>query len=171
MKKLAVILGIALTTAAFALPAYVMGGGMGGGGMMGNWGSGLMDWFRNGQNRSEYAGPAAEERQQIGALDRQHQEDTAYLKYQIETKEKEMDALLNSTKPDMAKVKALHKDISDLKAESGQEQRRYELETGRMNPGYGSNNSDGRGSYGRPGDRSNGGMGYGGPMGGYGRGR
>ena len=141
------------------------GGGMGGGGMMGNWGSGLMDWFRNGQNRDEYAGPAAEERQQIGAFDRQHQEDTAYLNFQIETKEKEMDALLNSTNPDMKKVKALHKDISDLKAESAQEQRRYELQTGRMNPG------DGSGSYGRLGDRSNGGMGYGGPMGGYGRGR
>ncbi|MFH1122656.1 MAG: hypothetical protein V1758_03240 [Pseudomonadota bacterium] len=165
MKKLAVILGIVLAATAFTFPAYAMGGGMGGGGMMGNSGSDLMDWFRQGQNRSGYAGPAAEERKQIGAVDRQHQEDTVYLKYQIETKEKELDALLNSTNPDMEKVRALHRDIRDLRAESVQEQRRYEVEAGRMNPRYGS------GSYGRPGDRSNGGMGYGGPMGGYGRGR
>ena len=40
MKKLAVIVGIALTAAAFTLPAYAMGGGMGYGGPMGGYGRG-----------------------------------------------------------------------------------------------------------------------------------
>jgi len=172
MKKSAVILGIALTAAAFTLPAYAMGGGMGGGGgMMGNRGSALMDWFRQGQNRSDYDGPSADDRNQIGALDRQHEEDAAYLQYQIENKERELDALLDSTNPDMEKVRALRKGIRDLRAEAAQEQRRYETETGRMNPGYAAGSSDGSGSYGFRGGRGNRGMGYGGRMGGNGRAR
>jgi hypothetical protein len=183
MKRLALVSTVVIAAAAFAFPAYAMGGGMGGGmsgggmggsGMMGNSGSGLLDWFQNWRNGSEYNHPPGQEREQMGALDQQHDEDSAYLKYQIQMKEKELDALLDSPKPDLEKVRHLRKGIRELRAEANQEQRNYELEAGKMNPGDRSGNSDGRSSYGSPGRSGTGGMGYGGrgmgnggPMGGY----
>jgi hypothetical protein len=76
-------------------------------------------------------------------LVQQHNEDSVYLKYQIQMKEKELDALLKSTDPDIEKVRALHRDIRELRAEADQEQRNYELEAGKMNPGYRSGNRNG----------------------------
>jgi hypothetical protein len=182
MRKLALILGIMMVAAIFAIPAYAMGGGMGGGmggmgggtgggGMMGNWGSGLLDWFQNWRNGSGYNNPNTGESKQVHELDQQHHEDSTYLKYQIEMKEKEMDALLKSTDPDIKKVRALNRDIRELRAEADREQQNYEREASKMNAGYRSGNTNGWRSYGPSGGSGGGGMGYGGQMGGYGSGR
>ena len=94
------------------------------------------------------------------------------MKYQIQIKEKELDSLLKSTDPDLEKARALSRDIRELEAEADQEQRNYEFETGKMNPGYQSGNSHGRNSYGSAGRSESGGMmGYGRGMEGYGQGR
>lgn len=171
MRNLTVILGILILSVAFAIPAYAMGGGMGGGGMggsgiTGNWGSGLLDWFQNWRNGSGYSNSPRLGGQQMQELEKRH-DDSAYLKFQIQMKEKELDALLKSNDPDIEKVRTIHKDIRELRAEADQEQRDYELEAGNMNSGYQSNNSDGWSSYGPPGGNDSRGMGYGGQMGNY----
>jgi hypothetical protein len=183
MRKLALMLGILVVDAVFAIPAYAMGGGMGGGGMgggtggggmTGNWGSGLLDWFQNWRNGSGYTNPPIEGRKQLQEFDQQHYEDSTYLKYQIEMKEKEMDALLKSTDPDIKKVRALNRDIRELRAAADQEQQNYELEASKVNPGYRSGNTGGWSSYGPSGGTDSGGMGYrgyGGQMGSYGSSR
>jgi hypothetical protein len=178
MKNLALILGLLMVSAAFATPALAMGGGMAGGmggrtggGMMDNFGSGLFDWFQKGRNGGGYPNQGIEERKMDEGLDQQHQEDSAYLKYQIEMKEKEMDSLLKSTDPDVGKVRALNRDIRELRAAADQEQRNYELQTEGMNSGYRSGNRNGWSSYGSGGGSDSRGMGYGGQMGGYGSGR
>ena len=174
MRKLAIIAAMFMTLSTFALPVYAMGmgGGMGGSGMMGSIGSGLHDWFQRGRNGSGYNNPSGQQDQQMRQLEQQHNEDSAYLKYQIQMKEKELDALLQSPNPDVEKVRTLHKGIQELRAEAAQEQRNYERQAGRMNSGgYGSGDRSGGSSYGPAGGRGTGGMGYGGGMMGYGQGR
>lgn len=169
MKRFALILTVMTAAAALAVPTYAMGGGMsgdmGGSGMMGNPGSGLLDWFQNWRNGSQYTNPAGQEGKQMQELDRQHNEDAVYLKFQIRMKEKQLDALLDSTDPDIQKARALRKGIRELTVETDQEQRNYELETGKMNPGYRSDYTDGWNSLGSLGRSGSGGMAHGG--GGY----
>ena len=152
------------------LSAYAMGrgmsGSMGGSGMMGSFGSGILNWFQKWINGSAHTNPLGEQGRQMEQLDRQHYEDSAYLRYQIQMKEKEMDALLKATNPDLEKVRALHRDIRQLRAEAEKEQRNYELKANKMNPGYPPGSSDDWSSYGSPSRRGSGGMGYGGRMGG-----
>jgi hypothetical protein len=180
MKRLATIFGIMILATVFAVPAYAMGGdmgggmgggmtgGSGGGGMMSSWGSGLLDRFQKWRNGGDYALPPVEERKQMEELDQQHDEDSAYLKYQIRMKEKQLDALLASSDPDIQKARALSKGIRQLRDEADREQHAYEREISRMNSGYRyGDGSEGR-SYGPTGGGDNRGMGYGaGRMGGY----
>ena len=178
MKKLAFIIVMFIAVSTFTFSAYAMGmgggmsGGMGGSGMTGKIGSGLLEWFQKWRNGSANANPPGQERKQMGELDRQHNEDSAYLKYQIQMKEKQLDALLDSTNPDIDKIRALRKDIRELRAEADQEQRNYEREAGKTNPGYQQpGNNNGWGSYGSAGGMGSGGMmGNGQGMGGSGQG-
>lgn len=179
MKKLAIIASIFLTVSTFTLSVYAMGGGMGGGmsggtggnGIMSNFGSSLLDWLQKWRNGNESNHPVGRDRRQIEELDRQHYEDSAYLKYQIQMKEKELDALLKTTDPDIEKVRAIHKDIQELISLADQEQHNYELEAGKNSPEYRSDGSDNWYSYGSPESRERGKMGYNRGMGGYGQGR
>jgi hypothetical protein len=174
MKKMTVIAVFFLTVSALTLSAYAMGGGtiggmsgsMGGSGVMRNFGFGLLDWFQKWRNGSDYARRPGQERKQMVELDQQHYEDSGYLKYQIQMKEKGLDALLKKTDPDIEKVRAIRSDIRELRLLADQEQRNYEIEAGKINPGYRSGSSDGRGSYGSSSRRGRGDTGYGGGMGG-----
>lgn len=166
MKRLVLLLTIMIAVTALAVPSYAMGGGMtggmGGSGMMGNIGSGLFDWFKEWRNGSQYTDRVGQDRKDMEELNRQHNEDSAYLKYQIQMKEKQLDALLDSSDPDIQKARVLRKGIREMREEAEQEQHNYEVEAGRMNRGYQSGNTDGwnfPGSF--RGSRS-GGMGYGG---------
>jgi hypothetical protein len=166
MKRVFLFFAVVVAATALVVPAYAMGGGMSGGmggsGMMGNSGSGLLDWFQNWRNGSQYTNQTGREGKEMEELDRQHNEDSVYLKYQIRMKEKELDAILDTPKPDLEKVRHLRKGIRELRAEADQEQRNYELEAGKMNPGDRTGNSDGWNSYGSAGRNGSGGMGYGG---------
>jgi Spy/CpxP family protein refolding chaperone len=172
MRNLTVILEILMMAVAFAIPAYAMGGGMGGGGMggggmMGSWGSGTM-----GQGGRGYGNQPDRGREQMQELDTRFYEESANVKAQIQTKETELDTLLNSPKPDIGEVKALHSEVNDLRAKLAEEQRNYDLEAARINSGHRSDNGDGWSSDGPGmGNGSRGGMGYGGQMGDYGSGR
>jgi hypothetical protein len=180
MKRLALIFTVAIAAAVFAIPAYAaMGGGMGGGmsggmggsGMMGYSGSGLLDWFQSWWSEHQYAHAPGRESEEMQALSQQHNEDSVYLRYQIQMKEKQLDALLESNNPNIEKVRHLRKGIRELRAEADQEQRNYELEAGKLNGGYRPGNSGGGISNASPGRSENGGMGYGygGGMGSSGR--
>lgn len=178
MSKWVIAGGLYLILSISVLPAYAMGGGMAGGmsggmggsGMMDNFGSGLLEWFQKWRNGSGYSNPTpGQDRRQMQELDQRHDEDSVYLKYQIQMKEKQLDALLASKDPDLGKVRTLNKDIRELRAQAEQEQREYELEAGRMNRGYGPENAPGGGSYGPGGRSGSGRMGYRGGMMGYGQ--
>lgn len=108
MKKYITIIGILILAFISTLPVYAMGHGMGGGGMMGSWGFGLMDWLQRFQNRGYYNGPADQEERQREALNRKYDEESSTLKEQIQRKERELEVLLNATDPDIEKMRALH---------------------------------------------------------------
>jgi Spy/CpxP family protein refolding chaperone len=159
MRNLALVLGMLMMVATFSVPPYAMGGGMGGGGMMSGGGYGMM-----GQGSGNYGNRPDQRGQQMQELNQRFYEQSANVKAQIQTREQEMDALLNSSNPDMGKVKTLHTEITALRAKLAEEQRDYDLEAARINSGYGSGNGNGWGSYGS-------GMGYDGQTGDYGSGR
>jgi hypothetical protein len=183
MNKLAIIAAIFLTVSTFSLSVYAMGGGMGGGmggemsggrkgnGMGSNFGSDLLDWLQKWRNGSEYGHSPSQERKQMEELEQQHYEDSAYLKYQIQMKEKGLDAFLKSKDPDIEKIRAIRRDVRELRSLAEQEQRNYELEVGKMNPGYRSSNGDGQDSYESPSRPRKGAMVFGGAMRGHGKGR
>jgi hypothetical protein len=148
-----------------------MGGGMGGGGMTGNWGSGLLDWFQKWRNGGEYTLPPREEKNRMEDLDQQHDEDSAYLTYQIKMKEKQLDYTLESRDPDTQKARALNKGIRELRDEADREQRTYELEAGKMSPGYRWSNRGGWSSFGPPRGCEDRGIGYAGQSGDWDSGR
>ena len=178
MNKLAVILGIMVLSIGFAIPAYAMGGGMGGGGgggmgggMMDNFGSGLLDWFQKWRTGSDYTHPPIDQRNEMEELEQRHSEDSAYLKYQITMKQKQLDAILNSSDPDIEKARAVNRDIRKLRAEADQEQRTYEFEADKMSQGYRSGNGSRWNPYGPSVGSGSRGMGYGGQMGDHSSGR
>lgn len=165
MKNYLTIIAILILGLVFSLPLYAMGHGMRGGGMMGSFGSGLLDWFQSWRNGNPSTIPYSRDEKEMEERYQQHEEDSAYLKYQIQMKEKELDAQLESRNPDLEKVRALHRDIGALRAEADQEQRSYELEARKPNPGYRSNYSNDWSSRARIGGRGIPGMGNGGHMG------
>ena len=139
--------------------------------MTGNFGSRLFEWFQEWQNGSGHNYPRGEQEKNMERLDQQHYEDSAYLKYQIQMKEKELDSRLESTDPALEKVRAVRRDIRELRAVADQEHRNFEIEAGELNRMHRSDNGDGWSSYGSAGRTEGGGMGRGGGMGGYGHGR
>jgi Spy/CpxP family protein refolding chaperone len=167
MKKYVTIIGILILAFISTLPVYAMGHGMGGGGMTGSWGSGLMDWLQRFQNRGDYSGSADRERKQIDGLDRKYDEESTTLKKQIQRKERDLEALLNATDPDIEKMRALHGEIRGLRAQLAEKQRTYDLEALRTNFGVPSENRNGWSSYAPSRRRDSRGMGYGRYMGDY----
>jgi hypothetical protein len=160
MKIFAVILGVILISTFTTVSAHaggMGGGGMAGGGiggdgsmggrMMGNWGTGLENLLQNWQDRKENTISHNEQRKQMQELDQQHNEDSAYLTYQIQMKEKQLDALLESTGPDIEKIKALRKNIRELRLVVDQEQRQYERDAWGLNNDYGSDYRNGQAPY------------------------
>ena len=125
MKKMAIIATIFLILSTFTLSVYAMGGvmsgGMGGSGIMSNFGSSLFDRLQKWRNGDESINPLGQGRNQIEEQDRRHYEDSAYLKYQIQMKEKGLDALLKTNDPDIDKVRAIHRDIQELRSLAEQE--------------------------------------------------
>lgn len=146
MKRLlALLLGAALV-AAVAVPLFAQGPGWGRGHhMMGPWGSGPgYRW----QYERGYGELTEEQQSRLEELDRKFYKETTDLRNKIWEKSSELNTLLNSSDPDPEKVRALHKELSDLRAEMEGKSLTYELEARKIIPGSRLSPGYGRGYYG-----------------------
>jgi zinc resistance-associated protein len=151
MRRVTTIIAVALLAGAVALPAFAWAHGWGRGQyMMGHWGSG--PGYCYGYERG-YGAIPEEQQSTLQELDNKFYEETATLRNEIRMKSSELNGLLNSSTPDLEKVKALQKELNNLRAQMDEKRLNYELEVRKVLPErrFG-------GSYG---------MGYGYPMGGY----
>ncbi len=158
MKKLTTTLGLMVLVGVLAVPVFAWhrGGWGGGSGGPGHWG----------QRGGSYGNLTTEQRSQLDNLEQTFYEDTRSLRREIWTKSDELDVLLNASDPDLKKVKALQKEISDLRAKMEGHRTDFELGTRKIVP-----DEDLARGYGRGGGRRMGRhmKGYG-PRGGYGPG-
>ena len=137
MKKLTTILGSTLLVAAFIVPVLGWGHGWGRGHhMMGDWGSAPAYC-------SEYG--RAYEALTPEQLDRKFYNETADLRNEIWRKSGELDTLLNSSDPNIEKVKALQKEISGLRVKLDEKRLNYELEARKISPEQRFSRGHGRG--------------------------
>jgi zinc resistance-associated protein len=152
MKKLVILLGSLTLIAAIAYPVFAHGPGWGGGHhMMGAWRGGpgcYADYERDHGNLTP------EKRSQLDDLNKKFNDDTATLRNELWTKSEELGTLLNTANPDEGKLKALQKEIIELRAKLSEKRLDYELEARKISP---------EGTYARGYGR-----GYGGHMRGYG---
>ena len=110
--------------------------------MMGSWGSGPNDCY--GYQRG-YENLTKEQRSQLEELDRKFYKETAELTNEILAKSADLNTLLNSSNPDPEKVKALQRELSDLRATLDEKWLSYELEIRKINPEPRSGSGYGRG--------------------------
>jgi Spy/CpxP family protein refolding chaperone len=161
MKRLITVLGVVFLIGAFAMPAVAHGPGYGKGpgtgpgwgpGAKGNWGGGPGYCWDEGRATGNLS---SEQGDKLNALYRKFHDDTAQVRSDLWNKSGELNRLFNSENPDAEKVKALQKEISDLRAKMAQARIDLELEERKIAP---------EGTYGR------GMRGYGPGMRGYGPG-
>jgi zinc resistance-associated protein len=164
MKKTAIVIGSLMLVSAIAYPVFAHGPGWGWGRghhMMGYGGDGPRGCWQ--YDRGNWNLPP-EQRSKMDQLRKDFYSDSDALRQEIWNKSAERDSLLNSTDPDVEKLRTLQKQISDLKSEMSQKRLDFELRARKITP----EGSYGKG-YGR-GYRKGYGKGYGGRMGGYGPG-
>jgi zinc resistance-associated protein len=139
MKKLATTLGILILVGVLAAPVLAHRGG---------WG----DWSRGSGNCWQGSGPDANlTESQIAELDRLEEKffnDTAKLRDDIWVKSEQLDTLLNSAEPDVKKVKAVQKELTDLRAKMDRQRIDFQLEARKITPNSGYARGYSRG-YGR----------------------
>lgn len=145
MKRALVILGSVLFVAAVAYPAFAWGPGWGRGHhMMGYYGGGPGYCWEEGQGYGAAVDP--EERAKLEELDRKFYDETADLRGKIWSKRGEFRALMNSSDPDVAKAKALQKELNELRNQMAEKQLEHELEVRKVAPESGYTSGYGRGS-------------------------
>lgn len=167
MKRLVMILGVVLLAGAVAIPVLARGPGGGKGGQkMGRSGS---DPAFSSQYERRYDNLTEEQRTQLDKLHQKFYDETAQLRTKIWAKRGELRILMNTSNPDVEKVKALQKELSDLKGKMAQERIDFQLEARKISPDLRFGGGFGSG-YGRHMKRYGQGRGYGHPMGGYGPG-
>ena len=167
MTRVTKILGITLLIGALAVPVFAGAHGWSRGNhMMGHWGGGP-EYDR--QHERDFGKLTEEQRSQLEQLDRKFYDETATLRNEFRAKSAELNAVLNSSNPDLEKAKALQGELSDLRAKLDEERLSYELEARKINPEPRSDRGYGRGYYGHHRGGSGPHMGYGRHMmGGYG---
>ncbi len=141
-NKVTKIIGIGFLVAAVAVPAVVLAQGWRGGPMMGNQG------WRGGQmmaNRGMgpgtmmsydrgYGTITPEQRTQLDQLDRRFYDETADLRKDLWNKSFELNTILNGSDPDIEKVKALNKEVNDLRTKLNEKSLTHELEARKITP-------------------------------------
>lgn len=157
MKRITKVLVVTLIVAAFAVPAMAWGPRWGGGHhMWGDWNRGYGNTLTN------------EQREQMDKLARDYYKETDKIRNDLWSKSNELSIKLNSENPDLGEVKALQKEISNLRATLDEKKIAYDLEARNISPdsrlGYGYGPGYHMGGYG--GHM----MGYGAYRGGYGPG-
>ena len=167
MKKLAVIFGIIFLVGAVAYPVFAHGPGWGKGGRgaYGGWGSGPGYCY---QGQGTFGNLTQEQQAQLDKLNQDFFNETNTLRNEIWTKKRELNSLLNAEQIDENKVRALHKELTALRADMSDKRLQYRLEAQKIAPEAGF----GPGWGGRKGYHKGfgPGKGYGRPMGGYGQG-
>lgn len=168
MRRVTTIIAVALVVGALAVPTFTWAHGWSRGHhMMGPWGSGPEYCY--GPERG-YENLTQEQRSKLEQLDRKFYDETATLRDQIWEKSAELNALLNGYNPDSEKVKALQRELSDLRATLDEKQLTYELEIRKIIPEPRSGREYGRGYHGRHMGGYGPHMGFGWHMGGFGPG-
>ncbi len=131
-KKTTTILLTGLLVAALAVPAVVLAHGWGGGRQMrGNWGTGPGSGMPYGQG---YGTLTPEQRTQLDQLDRRFYDETVDLKKDLWNKSTELNTVLRTTDPDLEKVKALNKEINDLRGKLSEKNLNHQLEARKITP-------------------------------------
>lgn len=140
MKKLATTLGILFLVGVLAAPVLAHRGGWGA------WSRGFDNCWRG----SEPDGNLSESQNaELDRLEQKFSNETARLRDKIWAKSEELDTLLNSAEPDVKKVKAVQKEITDLRAKIDRQRIDFELEARKITPnsGYGGGYSRGYGRH------------------------
>jgi zinc resistance-associated protein len=149
-NRLPKIIGIGLLVATLAIPVVVLAQGWGGGHMMGHWGQGSGYMTPNDKGNGNLT---PDQKTQIEQLDRKYFKDTADLNDRLWRKSSELNALLNTTNPDTKKVKALFREVNDLRSQLDEKNLDYNLERRKIIPdsrfgGYESPQGGHMGGYG-----------------------
>lgn len=132
MKRLTTVLGVTVLVAALAVPVFAWGPGWGRGHhMMGYWGGD--PGYGWGQDRG-YSELTQEQRTKLGQLEQKFYDETAKLRSELRTKDRELDYALEAADPDLQKAKALQKEINGLRAELEEKGLEYELEARKVTP-------------------------------------
>ena len=165
MKKLATTLGILVLVAVLAAPVFAHRWGKGE-----SYGGPGYCW----RDSEQYGSLTESQRAELDKLKQNFFNDTAKLREEIWTKSAELNTMLNSANPDANKVRALQKDISNLRAKMSEKRVNFELEARKIAPNARSGRGYG-GGYGYRGHHGphyghHGPYGYRGQTGGYGPG-
>jgi zinc resistance-associated protein len=165
MKKLATTLGILVLVAVLAAPVFAHRWGKGE-----SYGGPGYCW----RDSEQYGSLTESQRAELDKLEQNFFNDTAKLREEIWTKSAELNSMLDSANPDANKVRALQKDISNLRAKMGEKRVNFELEARKIAPNarYGRGYGGGYGYRGHHGPHygHHGPYGYRGQTGGYGPG-
>jgi zinc resistance-associated protein len=160
MRRVTKMLVVALLVGALAVPVVAWSHGrVRGHHMMGPWGSTPGHGW--GHERG-YGDVTKEQRSKLEELDKKLYSETTDLRNEIRAKSAELNTLLNSSDPDLEKVKAVQGELNDLRAKVEEKRLNYELEARKILPELRSSGRHGM-DYGH-----HMGGGYGHHMGGYG---
>ncbi|HKI49505.1 MAG TPA: periplasmic heavy metal sensor [Desulfobacteria bacterium] len=150
MKKLVTALSVFLLIGFMAYPAFAGGPG---------WGRGCPGWGAGGgqgggpgycwRNQGNNAALSPEQQQKLNTLDQKFFNETSTLRNNIWSKQTEMSLLLNGENPDVEKLRALQKEITELKGQMAEKRLSYTLETRKVAPQatYGGGYGRGRGGF------------------------
>ena len=146
MKRLLIAVGSLLLVASLAVPLLAHGPGWNQGHhMRGYWGSDRGSRWDYGRG---YKDLSKEEQSQLKDLDRKFYNETDRLRNEIQSKSTELNSYLNSTNPDSQKLKALQRELSDLRSEMDEKRLTYELEARKILPDTRFRGGYGKGYYG-----------------------
>ncbi len=132
MKKLLIILGGLVLVASLAVPILAHGPGWAPGHHMGGY-RGSDQGSCWGYDRS-YGDLSREQRIKLEEIEKKFYEETSELKNEIRAKSAELNSLFNSTDPDPEKLRALQRELSELRAKMDDRRLSYELEARKILP-------------------------------------
>ena len=127
MRKMLTVIGILVLLGFLTAPVFAHR--WGGGRYYGGPGAGPC-WSAS----EGYSDLTEAQRAELGKLEEKFINDAAKLRDQIWEKSAELNTVLNSPEPDRKKAQALQKEISNLKAEMGEQRLNFELEARKIAP-------------------------------------
>lgn len=142
MRRLIIILVSLVLVGVLSVPAFSWGPRWGEGNSKGNWRG---DYCGPGQYNRGYYELTEEQRTKLTKLDKKFFDETNKTRNDLWAKSAELDTVLNTDDPDVAKAKTIQEEISDLRAALDEKRMEYELEARKIVPDAQYNRSKGRG--------------------------